>query len=161
MYILRMCVYIHIINRYIDRQIDRVLQMCLCLSQGVFLFVYLESKCPCHKNSFICLYRGEVQDVLQSLWTQLFSETVSPLLLHRGCTLSFIRTRFKCQCRLSRFVGTPKSHGMNGTRINMRIPESWVQHVLTSFLFSGGRRGVSCFRLFFSNNLHFTCIESL
>ena len=41
---------------------------CVCLCVCVFV---------CHKNSFICLFRAEGQDVLQSLWTQLLSESVS------------------------------------------------------------------------------------
>ena len=55
--------------RVFTHLIERV---CVCVCLCVCVFVR-------HKNSFICLFGAEGQDVLHSLWTQLLSESVSLL----------------------------------------------------------------------------------
>ena len=74
MYVPRMCVRLHVcvFTRH-GEILDRVRPVCV----RIFVLVELVSlKCPFHENSFVCVFRVEVHDVLQSLWTQLFSESI-------------------------------------------------------------------------------------
>lgn len=94
-----------------------LVNLCVCL------FVFLVSKWTCHKNRYFCLFGVGLQEVLQSLWTQLFSESDPGCRSAEGVHFLSILTMVKC---MHGVVGKPKSRRMNKTGINMRIPESSV-----------------------------------
>lgn len=149
------CVCIH--NQgWKDRRMDRH----LCDSESLYFCLCTFLVKMAAENSLVCLFRVEVQGVLQSLWTQLFSESFPCCCCTMcACFRSFCHG-FKCMYRFSRFVDKPNYRGWIK---QVNIPLSpWFQRPACTDFFPSSCLHPRCTEAArYSNALPFACIGSI